>query len=47
MLVQLCNDGKFVVHTPAKASYYTHLQIFLAALEETRDEIEERYERTA
>lgn len=47
MLVQLCNDGKFVIHTPSAELYYTHLQIFLSALDETRDEIEGRYERIA
>jgi hypothetical protein len=47
MLVQLCNDGKFVIHTPPAELYYTHLQIFLAALDETRDEIEGHYESIA
>lgn len=46
MLVQLCNDGKYHIETPEDRLFWSDLQAFLAALEETRDEIEGRgYER--
>jgi hypothetical protein len=43
MIVQLCDDGRFVIQTPEKSTYYTHLNAFLTALDCHRDVIEERY----
>lgn len=42
MLVQLKSDGTFHIATPEKGSYFTHFAEFLSALDQVRDQIEER-----
>jgi hypothetical protein len=45
MLLQLNSDGTFHIATPEPEGYYSRLQVFLAALDETRELIEGHYDR--